>query len=116
MSPLRPYWWTRGDGDDDGEEPRDLASTGSPIRRPPDHAPHPRRLAAQPPWVRVAVAVVLVVGLVRLLGSVGAWESCGSQPGQAWALAVQGLGAKPTALECLGAGLSQPTSTTETTP
>jgi hypothetical protein len=105
MSLFRPSWWTR-EGDD--EDPPEVASTGSPIRRPPDHELHPRRLAAQPPWVRVAVAIVLVVGLVRLLGSVGAWESCGAQTGQAWVLAVQGLGAKPTALECLGVGLSQP--------
>jgi len=109
VSLLRPYWWTREGGDDDesGRDPRDLASTGAPIRRPPDHEPHPRRLAAQPPWVKIAVAVVLVVGVVRLLGSVGSWESCGAEPGQAWVLAVQGLGARPTALECLGAGLNQ---------
>ncbi len=115
MSLLRPHWWTREGGGDD-EDPRDLASTGAPIRRPPDQQPHPRRLANQPAWIRIAVAVVLVVGLVRLLGSVGAWESCGADGGQAWVLAVQGLGAKPSALECLGAGLNHTSGSGDPTP
>ncbi|HZD69897.1 MAG TPA: hypothetical protein VFA45_13630 [Actinomycetes bacterium] len=107
MSLFRPYWWPR-EGDDADEQDHDLASTGAPIRRPPDHQPHPRRrLANQPAWVRIAVAVVLVVGTVRLLGSVEAWVSCGADTGQAWVLAIQGLGAKPSALECLGVGLDQ---------
>jgi len=114
VSLFRPYWWTRaGDDDQADQDPGHIAATGSPIRRAPDHEPHPRRLAAQPPWVRVAVAVVLMVGLVRLLGSVGAWESCGAESGQAWVLAVQGLGARPTALECLG--ISPDQQTTDTT-
>jgi hypothetical protein len=114
MSFLRPYWWTREGGDD--EDPRGLASTDTPIRRPADHQPHPRRLAAQPAWVRIAVAVVLVVGVVRLLGSVAAWTSCGADGGQAWVLAIQGLGAKPSALECLGAGLNNTSGPGDSTP
>jgi hypothetical protein len=114
MSLLRPYWWNREGGDD--EDPDDLASTGAPIRRPPDHQPHPRRLAAQPAWVRIAVAVVLVVGVVRLLGSVAAWTSCGADGSQAWVLAIQGLGAKPSALECLGAGLNNTSGSGDSTP
>ncbi len=114
MSLFRPYWWTRaGDDDQADQDPGHIAAAGSPIGRAPDHEPHPRGRAAQPPWVRVAVAVVLMVGLVRLLGSVGAWESCGAESGQAWVLAVQGLGARPTALECLG--ISPDQQTTDTT-
>jgi len=57
----------------------------------------------------VVLAVPLVVGLVRLGGSVIAWQSCGATGSQALFAAVQGLGAKPSVLECLGVGLSQPT-------
>jgi len=115
VSLLRPHWWTR-EGDDEGDQDPDrLASTGAPVRHPPDHEPHPRRLAAQPTWIRVAVAIVLVVGLVRLLGSVSAWEACGAETGQAWALAVQGIGAKPSALECLGVGLNEPSESGDST-
>jgi hypothetical protein len=58
------------------------------------------------PWVRVVLAVAPVVGLVRLGGSVIAWQSCGATGSQALFAAVQGLGAKPSVLECLGVGLS----------
>jgi len=96
---------------DPGERP---FQEGGPWR--PRPAPKPRNRDPAPPWLRVVLAVALVVGLVRLGGSVIAWQSCGATGGQALFAAVQGLGAKPSVLECLGAGLHQPTGTGDPTP